>query len=127
MPRTRPDIVLIGPEWPERALLRAQLIEDGYEVVAFDAWPIPQLYIRSEMGPRVVIVDLRGLPEPRRVLDGLCRLVPPGRVLVLTALGTLPIEEIQQLGCRALPRPVSIAQIVAAAALISGRRPGASR
>ena len=33
--------MLLAPEWPERALLRAQLIEEGYEVVAVDAWPIP--------------------------------------------------------------------------------------
>jgi hypothetical protein len=47
-----PDVILLGPEWPERALLRAQLIEDGYDVVAIDAWPIPRLYRRSGMRPR---------------------------------------------------------------------------
>jgi hypothetical protein len=31
MELTPPDIVLLGPERPERALLRAQLIEEGYE------------------------------------------------------------------------------------------------
>src|SRR5262245_30111410 len=28
-----PDVLLLSAEWPERALLRAQLIEEGYEVV----------------------------------------------------------------------------------------------
>jgi len=27
-----PDIVLLGAEWPSRALLRAQLIEEGFDV-----------------------------------------------------------------------------------------------
>jgi hypothetical protein len=35
--------MLLSVEWPERALLRAQLIEAGYEVAAIDAWPMPQL------------------------------------------------------------------------------------
>lgn len=37
MELTPPDIVLLGPEWPERALLRAQLVEEGHDVVAIDA------------------------------------------------------------------------------------------
>jgi hypothetical protein len=44
-----PDVIVLGPEWPERALLRAQLIEEGYEVVAVDAWPIPRPYRRAGM------------------------------------------------------------------------------
>jgi len=62
-----PDIVLLGTEWPERALLRAQLIEEGYNVVAMDAWPIPEEYRRPSMKPRVMVVDLTGLPEPREI------------------------------------------------------------
>lgn len=27
-----PDIVLLGPDWRARTLLRAQLVEEGYEV-----------------------------------------------------------------------------------------------
>jgi hypothetical protein len=71
MESTPPDVLLLGAEWPERALLRAELIEAGYNVVAIDAWPIPGLSWRPEMRPRVVIVDLKGLPKPRMpVLDG---------------------------------------------------------
>lgn len=27
-----PDVIVLGAKWPERALLRAQLIEEGHEV-----------------------------------------------------------------------------------------------
>jgi len=64
-----PDVLLLSAEWPERALLRAQLIEQGYEVVAIDRWPIPRLFRRPAMKPRVIIIDLRDLAEPRAVLD----------------------------------------------------------
>jgi hypothetical protein len=29
----RPDVMVLDSEWRDRALLRAQLIEEGYEVV----------------------------------------------------------------------------------------------
>jgi hypothetical protein len=63
MEQTPPDIVLLGPEWPERALLRAQFIEEGYDVIAIDPWPIPTLYRRPSMKPRVLLIDLQGLPD----------------------------------------------------------------
>lgn len=114
----RPDIVLLGPEWPTRALLRAQLVEEGYEVVATDAWPIPRPYLRPGLKPRAVIVDLHGLPEPDKVLGELRVVIEPARVLVVTALGTMTSEEIRGLGFHAITRPASIREIVAATAAL---------
>ena len=34
------DIVLLGAERQTRALLRAQLIEEGLDVLATDTWPM---------------------------------------------------------------------------------------
>jgi hypothetical protein len=111
---TRPDILWLCSEWPERALVRAQLLEEGYEVAAVDAWPVPKLYGTPGMTPRAAIVDLRGLADPRRVLEELPRLVPPDRVLVLTALGTLGEDDVRRLGFRVLARPVRLDELVAA-------------
>ena len=116
MEPTPPDVLLLGPEWPERALLRAELIEAGYEVVAIDAWPIPRIYRRAGMKPRVAIVDLQGLPDPRTVLDELRLVMPPDRVLVITALGTLTVDDIRQIGYHVVARPTSIRDVIAAAA-----------
>jgi hypothetical protein len=33
-----PDIVLLAGDWQPRALIRAQLIEEGLEVVATNTW-----------------------------------------------------------------------------------------
>ena len=110
----RPDILLLSAEWPERALLRAQLIEDGYDVVATDAWPIPPLYRQPGMTPRAMIVDLRELPAPRQVLDELRHVIQPDRVLVLTALGTLSVEEVRSLGYHIVSRPAAVSEIVRA-------------
>lgn len=109
-----PDVIVLGPEWPERALLRAELIENGYDVVAIDAWPIPRAYRRPGMKPRVFIVDLRGLPDPGSVLDELRFVIPPDRVLVVTALGTLTVDQIRHFGYHVVTRPTSIHEIVEA-------------
>jgi hypothetical protein len=123
-----PDIILLAPEWPERALLRAQLIEEGHDVVAIDGWPIPALYRRPGMKPRVLLIDLHGLPDPRAMLDEVRSVIPADRVLVVTALGTLPKDEVRRLGFTVIERPASVGQIVtAAAALLAAQPPGNDR
>lgn len=123
-----PDVLLLGPEWPERSLLRAELIEAGYSVVAIDSWPIPRLYREAGMTPRVAIVDLKGLPEPRTVLDELRLVMPAGHMLVIMALGTLTVEEVRQLGYHVVTRPISVRDVVAAAAglLATGQKKAAA-
>jgi hypothetical protein len=123
---TPPDVVLLGSEWPTRALLRAQLLEEGHDVVATDAWPIPGQYLRPGMKPRAVIIDLHGLTEPRRVLAELRVLIKPDRVLVLTALGTLASDDIRGLGFHVVARPASIGEIVAVATGLLRATPGSA-
>jgi hypothetical protein len=113
-----PDVILLGPQWPERALLRAQLIEQGYEVVAIDRWPIPRLYRRPAMKPRAMIIDLRGLPEPRTTLDEVRFVMPPDRVVVLMALGTLAKKDVKRLGFNVIDRPATVGDVVAAVARV---------
>jgi len=110
-----PDILLLGADRRTRAPLRAQLIEDGLEVVATDAWPAMRRHLRPGGKPRLAIVDLQGLDDPADVLDALRLLMKPERVLVLTALGTVPAEAIERAGFRTLHRPASIEEVVAAA------------
>jgi hypothetical protein len=109
-----PDVLLLGATWPERALLRAQLIEEGYDVIAIDAWPIPRAYRKPGSSPRALVIDLQGLPNPRATLDEVPLVVPRNRVLVVTALGTLTGEEVRRFGFNVIERPVSIGQVVAA-------------
>ena len=116
-----PDVIVLDAEWPERALLRAQLIEEGHEVVAVDTWPIPRLYRRPGMKPRVLLIDLRELPKPRETLEEVRFVLPPERVLVVTAIGSLTGEEVRGLGFNVIERPVTIGQIVAATGALLSR------
>ncbi|HEX6465573.1 MAG TPA: hypothetical protein VFZ98_14020 [Vicinamibacterales bacterium] len=125
-----PDIVLLAAEWQPRALIRAQLIEDGFEVVATNIWPKMRLHFRPFTKPRLALVDLKGLPRPACVLNDLRALMKPERVLVLTALGTVPESDIERLGFHVVSRPIVIRDVVKAArhAIRSQapREPGAS-
>ncbi len=102
-------------------MLRAQLIEDGHEVVAIDAWPMPRVYRRPEMKPHLLIVDLQGLPAPRQTLREMALLMPRDRVLVLTALGTMTGHDVRRLGFTVIERPTTIGHIAATASSL--RRP----
>jgi hypothetical protein len=110
-----PDIVLLSADWHTRAPLRAQLIEDGFEVLATDTWPMMREHLRPGSKPRMAIVDLQGLENPEEVLDALRVLMKPDRVFVLSALGSVPPERAEHTGFRVLRRPVSIEEVVRAA------------
>jgi len=110
-----PDVVLLAADWQPRALIRAQLIEQGFDVVATDTWPVMRRHLRAGTKPRIVLVDLKDLPDPDAVLRDLAVLMKPERVLVLGAIGTVSPADIERLGFRALPRPIVIEDVVQAA------------
>jgi len=120
VPSDVPDIVILAVGWRPRAPLRAQLIEEGYEVVATDTWPDARRHLRPGVKPRLVIVDVEGLPDPGGVLDGLVLLMKPDRVLVVSALGTVSEDDVRRRGFHLLTRPTTIEAIVAEVARIIG-------
>jgi hypothetical protein len=109
-----PDVVLLAAGWRPRALLRAQLIEQGFDVVAVDSWLMMRKALRPHVRPPLAVVDLQELPEPEHVLNDLAMMMEPGRVLVVTATGAVTPDEIQARGYRVLRRPISIGEIAAA-------------
>ena len=117
------DILLLSADRHTRAPLRAQLIEEGFEVIATDTWPMMREHLRPGSKPRLAIVDLQALEHPQEVLDGLRVLMNPDRALVLSALSTVPPSEIARAGFRVLSRPASIEQVVAAARQAIGTPP----
>jgi DNA-binding response OmpR family regulator len=111
-PSIQPDIVLLDSQWPRRALLRAQLREEGYEVVATNDWATAKSYVHALPKPRLVIVDLQGLGDASHVLDELQALMRPDHVLILTALGQIPTEPLHERGFQTVARPTEVRDIV---------------
>jgi hypothetical protein len=114
MPQPPPDIVFLAVAWQPRALIRAQLIEEGWEVVATSSWRMMRRHLRPGAKPRLAIVDLKDLPDPHSVLQDLRVLMKPERVLVLSAIGTIPPPEVEYLGFRDLRRPFTIEDLIRA-------------
>jgi hypothetical protein len=74
-----------------------------------------------------VLLDLEELGNPRRLLRDLGVLMNPSQVLVLRAAGTMPREEIEQLGFRVIDRPAAVKDIVKALRLLISGPPEAAR
>jgi hypothetical protein len=110
-----PDIVILAMEWRPRALIRAQLIEEGFDVAATNTWSMMRRYLQPGSKPRLVIIDLHDLERSQDVLRDLAVLMKPSRVLVLRSSGTVTQTEIEGLGFRILNRPLTIKDIIAAA------------
>jgi len=126
MEQKAPDVIVISSMWPERAFLRAQLIEEGFEVIAVDTWPIPGAYRRPDMKPRLLLIDLHELPSPRETLDEIRFMLPAARVLVVTALGSLPAEQVRQFGFNVVERPTTIGDVVRSIAMSLSGSPATS-
>jgi hypothetical protein len=107
-----PDIVFLDADWQSRALIRAQLIEDGFAVVATESWTMMRRHLRPGSKPRLALVDLKDLADPEDVLRDLRVLMKPERVLVLSAIGTTAREDIERLGFHVMPRPFVIDDLV---------------
>jgi DNA-binding NtrC family response regulator len=124
MTQQPPDIVFLDADWQSRALIRAQLMEEGFEVVATESWTMMRRHLRPGSKPRLAIVDLKDLPEPQEVLRDLRVLMKPERVLVLSAIGTIPREDIERHGFHIMPRPFVIEDLVREVRTIMQARSG---
>ena len=111
-----PDVVFLATTWQSRALIRAQLVEDGFEVLATNTWAMMRRHLRPGMKPRLALIDLQGLSDAAQVLNDLRVLMRPERVLVLTAIGAMPVGSIERFGFHALQRPIAIKDVVQTAA-----------
>lgn len=107
--------IIDAEQWP-RAMLRAELIERGFDAVgyitvrdAIDALP--------ERHPDAIVIDLRGQPLP------LVERLPKLRVPVIVIAGISEINDLPDLGWAAvMRRPVSLGEIADRVAALTAPR-----
>lgn len=69
------EILLIAADWQFRALVRAQLLEEGRQVRALPSLEIALAYLsRSGERPQLIIVDVQGREREVQLLSNMCRL-----------------------------------------------------
>jgi CheY-like chemotaxis protein len=115
---------MVAPDWQVRALVRAQLREEGYVVTAVAGWEELEALLREEevMAPGLLIAELTG-DEPAGFLKLLRGF--PARRLVLRDLRAPSAEALRAAGIDAvLSRPYSVGDVTRAArGLLSGAKP----
>jgi CheY-like chemotaxis protein len=107
-------ILLAGGDWRPRALVLAQLVEEGYDVTVVETWDEAELLLRKRaVQPAAVVFDLEGEPHPEAALATLGRLVAPDRAVILTSASALPAAAVRSTGFEhVLARPYSVGDVV---------------
>lgn len=108
------QVILLGKDWKSRALLRAQLIEDGIEVKAFDAVADAIEAAAGDRGPApLLIADLAGSDDPTLEAAQLAywsRRIP---IWIIASRSTTDAGDLEQRGFEAvLFRPVDVGELV---------------
>ena len=118
-----PDVLLAAADRRLRAPLRAQLIEEGYGVLAVASWDEAELLLSKRAAqPRVVVVDLDAESNPAAILPTLARLVAPATVIVLTSAGAPNAADAGAHGLEhVMARPFSIGEVVERVRSLIGR------
>lgn len=111
------DVIVVGKDWQARALLRAQLIEEGLDIEAHDAvdelgtapiHPHPKAKI-----PKLLIADLSANENPKADLDRLASWVKLLPVWVIVGHSLVPSKQLQGRGFDAvLYRPVDLRELI---------------
>jgi DNA-binding response OmpR family regulator len=106
-------VLLVAADWKLRALLRAELIEAGLDVLAVETWADAEALLLAHGLPRLLVLAVEEDRNPRAILEAARVLVPPSRTLVLTAASVLTVEDIRSLGfVNAISRPYRLGDIV---------------
>jgi CheY-like chemotaxis protein len=120
-----PIVLLAGGEFRPRALILAQLQEEGYDVTATETWDEAELLLRKRaIRPDAVVFDVEGEAHAAAALATLARLVAPARAVILTSSAGVRAEDVQRFGFdHVLARPYSVGDVADAVAG-SVRQPG---
>jgi DNA-binding response OmpR family regulator len=111
------DVLLAGKDWKFRALLRAQLIEEGFDVEAHETvgelGSAPVLPHPKTRFPKLLIADVSRSADPRKdlaTLTGWSRHMP---VWVIASRSIVRMDELQAGAFEAyLFRPVDVSDLV---------------
>ncbi|HET9177734.1 MAG TPA: hypothetical protein VFQ24_05175 [Terriglobia bacterium] len=107
-------ILISGSDWTSRALLRAQLIEEGFEVEACEAvQEVVRLPWASKTMPALVVADLFESAHPAEDAVLLSRWAKLAPIWVLAGHGSAEAESLDGRGFeRVFYRPLDVGKLV---------------
>ncbi len=107
------QVVIVSARWQTRALIGAQLKEEGFESVG--AGSVAQAYEevnRLRLKPRLVIIESREVDLPAFYLELLSQACPGAALLVVSGASDHPGTATWPGPVHSLAKPVTIGQIV---------------
>jgi CheY-like chemotaxis protein len=120
----RVDVLIVGAHWQARAMLRALLLEEGWEVLATDSWPAAEQLLLAEGLPRVLVIMLDEHTSDSQVLNRIKIVVPPARVLMLAPRTLIARATLAQSGFpHVLERPFSLGDVAERVRQLAGAAP----
>ena len=109
-----PRIFLIGKDWSSRALLRAQLLEEGIEVEAHETSQdaLNTVTALTDL-PKLMVADLQGSANPEGEVDLLSKWGPLIPIWLIISRAIRVDRKLDVAGIeRVIPRPLDIKQFV---------------
>jgi CheY-like chemotaxis protein len=108
------QVLLIGKDWRARALLRAQLIEEGLDVEAREtASDAAESLERTELLPSLIVADLAASEDPSADVDQLARWAKQTPTWIIASHGVIVDKRLNQRGFEViLFRPVDVGELV---------------
>ncbi len=109
-----PRILIAGKHWTARALLRAQLIEEGFDIEAHeDVQSADRSLWASKIMPHLLIADLFESETPAKDVERLSRWVEHVPIWVLAGHATGEVAALEGRGFeRVLYRPLDMGKLV---------------
>jgi CheY-like chemotaxis protein len=111
---TMAKIVLVGKDWQTRALLRAQLIEEGLEVEA--SATLREALARPDEAtslPALLVVDLYPSEEPRAEIERLAAWAGRIPIWIIASQSLLVEPQLKSRGFELiLARPIDVGELV---------------
>lgn len=108
------QILISGSDWTSRALLRAQLIEEGFDVEAYECVEeLVRVLRASKTMPALVIADLFESAHPSEDAVMLSRWATLEPIWALAGHGSAEAESLDDRGFeRILFRPIEVGKLV---------------
>lgn len=107
-------VLLVGKEWKARALLRAQLIEEGVDVEAYETVRTAIAAIEgNELLPGLIVADLSASDDPSTEVDQLAAWTAQIPIWILASRSLIVGKGLQGRGFEViLFRPVDVGELM---------------
>ncbi len=111
---TMPQVLLIAKDWQTRALLRAQLIEEGVEVEAHESVESAVAAVEeSGLVPSLILADLTASDDPIRDANLLAVWTQPFPIWVIASHTLIAGQNLKGKGFElVLFRPIDVGELV---------------